>query len=380
MSYRVPPEPGGKERHTEFLTREQLKRGHEITLAFRRGHVVPDGATVLRTRPTLLSRALGAKSDVLAFAAEVGAALRRSERPDLVHLHGDHVEAAVLGPVCRRLGIPLVMTLHATLSERHRAFARMALRGVDACFALGTAAARDLVERGVDPRHIETASSGLDLDSINRTPHPAARQPGLVVSVGSLDPMKNHALLISAFHELRRTRPDIQLVIAGDGPERDALLRLAAGAGERAKAGEGNGVVLAGRLAQDDIYRLVRRAEVFVLASRRLDGKGEGVPTAALEALALGTPVIVSSDAALIPVVRDPQAYRMFTSGSRDELVSVLDSVLGDEEARSRMSACGERAARELGWPAVADKVERMYSWALGAPPTPPIRDGATRM
>jgi glycosyltransferase involved in cell wall biosynthesis len=360
VSYRIPPEPGGKERHVECLTREQLKRGHDVVLAFRRGRAVPDGARVLSTRPTTLSRTLGMKSDVLAFAAEVGRALIGCRSADLVHLHGDHVEASVLGPICRKLGVPLVLTVHAALSQRHRRFARMALRDVGACIALGTNTCEDLVRLGVDPQRIQIASSGLDLEAIAEFSGPPTREPGLVVSVGSLEPMKNHTALIDAFHLLRRGMPGVRLVIVGDGPDMDRLRR---------SAGEGTGIDFPGRLPHDEVYRLVARAQVFVLASRRLRGKGEGVPTAALEALALGTPVIVSSDASLDPVVGDREAYRTFESGSVSDLAAVMAAVLSDEEIRRRMSVLGRQAAGDLGWPAVADRVEQWYKVALDAGP-----------
>ncbi|MCA2223139.1 glycosyltransferase family 4 protein [Nonomuraea aurantiaca] len=360
VSYRIPPEPGGKERHVECLTREQLKRGHEVVLAFRRGGVVPDGTTVLATTPTPVSRALAVKSDVLAFAAEVGRALRRCRSADLVHLHGDYVESAVLGPICRRLDLPLVLTVHAALSRRHQRFARMALRNVDACIAIGANTGDDLARLGVDPRRIWVTSSGLDLEGIAKIRELGDREPGLIVSVGSLDPMKNHDLLIAAFHAVRRTRPGLRLVIAGDGPQRERLRRL---------AGQGAGIELPGQLPRNEIYRLVRSAQVFVLASRRLDGKGEGVPTAALEALALGTPVIVSTDAALEPVVQDRETYRTFTSGSIDGLIDVLGSVLDDDEARHRMGALGPGATAALDWPSVAGRVEEWYGTALSGIP-----------
>jgi glycosyltransferase involved in cell wall biosynthesis len=358
VSYRVPPEPGGKERHVECLTRQQVRRGHHVTLAFRRGHAVPAGAEALPLRPTALSPVLALKSDVLAFAAEVAVTLRRHHpRPDLVHLHGDHVEASVLGPVCRRLGVPLVLTVHAALSRRHPRFTRAALRHVGSYIALGSATAGDLVRAGADPARVQVASSGLDLYAIARLAPRVPREPGLVVSVGSLEAMKNHALLIEAVRELRRTRPKVRLVIAGDGPDHERLRRL---------AGPGTGVELAGRLPREEVYPLMRRAEVFVLASRRLPGKGEGVPTAALEALALGTPVVVSSDAALDPVVTDHAAYRVFRTGSLVDLVSVLGPLLGDPRARREMGERGRAAAATLDWPAVADRMELAYDQALG--------------
>jgi glycosyltransferase involved in cell wall biosynthesis len=378
VSYRLPPEPGGKERHVECLTREQLSRGHEVTLAFRRGRPAPHGATVLALRPTALSRVLGAKSDVLAFAAETAHALRDAGHLDVVHVHGDHVEAAVLGPVCRRLRVPMVLTVHGALTRRHRRFAERALRSVGAFIALGSRTADDLIASGADPRRILTISSGLDLAETSRLRDgSAAREAGLVVSVGALEPVKDHGLLIEAVHELRRTRPGLRLIIAGEGPERSRLRRLA-----RAS----RAITLAGQLPHEDVYRLVRRAQAFVLASRRLVGKGEGVPTAALEALALGTPVVLSSEASLEPVVTDREAYRTFASGSVAGLVAVLSAVLDDEDSRRRMSVRGRLAVAALDWPAVADAVEHWYQVALNGdsmashrePMTPlvPRRDG----
>jgi glycosyltransferase involved in cell wall biosynthesis len=356
VSYRVPPLPGGKERHVECLTREQVARGHEVTMMFRHGSVVPPGARHLPLATTALSRAMSLASDRLAFAAEATRAVRSLPGVDLLHLHGDHVEAMTLGPACRRLGIPLVLTVHGALSTRrpHPRLARTAFRFVDAFIALGSTTAADLADRGVDPRRISTMSSGLDLSGMP-APAPTDREPGLLVSVGTLDPVKHHDLLIEAFHELRRTRPGLRLVIVGDGPERAALARLAAG----------GPVELIGQFPRDEVYRLVSRAELFVLASRRLPGKGEGVPTAALEALALGTPVVVSSAATLDPVVPDQEAYRTFESGSVASLCEVVGTVLDDEPGRRRMSLLGARAARTLSWPMIADRVEEAYREVL---------------
>lgn len=356
VSYRMPPEPGGKERHVDRLTREQLRAGHDVMVACRRG-TPPPGAYRLPLRRTALSRVLAARSDVLAFAAEVARAMRPRGRFDLVHLHGDHVEAALLGRACRRAGVPLVLTVHGALARGHRRFARIGLRDVDACIALGSRPAGELAGFGVDPRRITVMSSGVDLAEIARVPAPPAREPGLIVSAGSLDPVKNHALLVAAVRELRRTLPHLRLVVAGGGPEHDRL---------RALAGADPGVELPGPLPRPEVYRLMRTAEVFVLASRRLPGKGEGVPTAALEALALGTPVVLSTEASLEPVVPAGGAYRTFASERLPDLVRVLGEVLADERARRRMAALGPPSVAPLDWPLVAERVESCYRAVLG--------------
>ena len=152
---------------------------------------------------------------------------------------------------------------------------------------------------------------------------PAICECGLIVSVGALDPVKNHSLLIDAFHELARSRP-------GPAPG-DCGRRPGAGPAEQTRGGKVREWNWPVRCPRQEVYHLLRRAEVFVMASRRLPGKGEGVPTAALEALALGTPVVVSSDTLLDPVVTDREACRVFRSESKPDLVRVLGGVLDDE-------------------------------------------------
>lgn len=354
VGYRLPPEQGGKERHIDYLTRQQLVQGHEVILAHRKGEVTC-GARPLALPPAAASRLLARRSEVLAFALDCARALPRAGRMDLVHLHGDHVETLALGPAARRLGIPLVVTVHGALAGgRHRPLARWAFRHVDRFIALGSRPRRGLLAAGVPAERIDTMSSGLDLAHLAE--YRGRPEPGLVVSVGSLEPVKNHALLIEAFRRLRAHRPDARLVIAGEGGERRRLERL---------AGPGSGVRLAGRLPAEDVYALVGRAEAFVLASRTLGTIGEGVPTAALEALALGVPVVVSSEASLEPAVTDGGAYRVFPSGSATALAARLRAVLDDASLRRELSERGMRAVRALDWPLVAARVQDVYDQVI---------------
>ncbi|WP_433240125.1 glycosyltransferase family 4 protein [Streptosporangium sp. CA-135522] len=362
IGYRLPPEPGGKERHIERLTREQTVNGHQVIIAHRRGEA-PRGVERLPLTPCFAGRLASRKSDVLAFAAECARALRRAQRIDLVHLHGDHREALVLGPAVRRLGVPFVVTVHGALTARHRRAMPWAFRHVDGFIALGARPRDDLLAAGIPARRIRTMSSGLDIAHLDRFRGRHPVEPGLVVSVGSLAKVKNHSLLIEAFHALRAVLPDARLVIAGDGAERARLHQL---------AGTGSGIEFTGPISTDQTYSLVSRAQAFVLASRRLPTLGEGIPTAALEALALGTPVIVSSDASLEPVIAGSGAYLTFPSGSAPELVARLRSVLQDEGLRLRLSGAGRQAVTALDWPLVAARVEEWYGELMtGRSPRP---------
>ncbi|MGW4637528.1 glycosyltransferase family 4 protein [Sphaerisporangium sp. NPDC004334] len=360
VGYRLPPEQGGLERHIARLSREQVARGHEVVVAHRHGRA-PDGTRVLPLTSTRMSRLARRRSDVLAFALECARALRVAEEPDIVHVHGDHRETLALGPVARRLGVPLVLSVHGAMTMRHLPVMPLAFRHVGDFIAFGTRPARDLRQAGVPAARIVTMSSGLDLGHIARYRGQPV-EPGLIVSVGSLEKVKNHALTIEAFHDLRASHPGARLVIAGEGGERGELERL---------AGTGRGVRLAGHLPESEVYALVGRAQVFVLASRRLSTIGEGIPTAALEALALGTPVILSSDTTLDPVV-EPGAYQTFRSGSAPDLVDRLRAVLDSDPSLAGTVERGLRATSALDWASVAARVEDRYAELLSGVPRLP--------
>ncbi len=126
------------------------------------------------------------------------------------------------------------------------------------------------------------------------TPPPPARRGRLreelglpaggtvLTCVGSLIPRKGYDVLLAALAPLLAAHPDWHLVVAGDGPDRDAVVRQAAAAGV---AGQ---IHLLG--LRDDVPDLLADSDLFVLASR-----AEGLTLAVLEAMAAGLPVVVTA-------------------------------------------------------------------------------------
>ncbi|MDP5281405.1 glycosyltransferase [Sphingomonas sp. DG1-23] len=100
------------------------------------------------------------------------------------------------------------------------------------------------------------------------------------LTIGRLAAQKNQMLLLEAF--ARHARPDDVLVIAGDGPERDRLVKRANALGLRSQ------VRFVGHV--DDVRALYAKADVFVLSSHY-----EGAPAVILEALAAGLPIAATN-------------------------------------------------------------------------------------
>lgn len=135
---------------------------------------------------------------------------------------------------------------------------------------------------GVSARRIDVLPNPVDIDALHASAreHDELRIDGpYIVAVGRLVSVKNYAMLIEAFAQ---SKPPWRLVIAGDGPERDALKSFAA------KLGIVDRVVMPGWLSNP--YPVLARASVFALSSNV-----EGFPNALVEALALGVPVVATN-------------------------------------------------------------------------------------
>ncbi|MHC1684882.1 MAG: glycosyltransferase family 4 protein [Clostridiaceae bacterium] len=100
-----------------------------------------------------------------------------------------------------------------------------------------------------------------------------------IVSVGRLEPQKNHKLLINAFAKVANKYPKFKLIIYGEGSLRNELESLIDQLGLKER------VLLPGE--KNNIRDLIYKASVFVLSSNY-----EGMPNALMEAMVLGLPVI----------------------------------------------------------------------------------------
>jgi glycosyltransferase involved in cell wall biosynthesis len=227
---------------------------------------------------------------------------------DVIHAHRllpDGLAATLLG---RRLGRPVACTLRgtdvhvaATGGRAVRAAARFVTRSCQAVTAVN-AALLDTLGRVAELPPASTAiPNGVDADHFR--PHerdPARRALGLseeaplVLYVGSLVPSKGLDVLLPAFAAAARRTPHATLALVGASPQR---ADLAAFVRARATAlGVGAQVRVVPRRPHDDMPLWFSAADVVALASRR-----EGFPNVVREAIACGTPCVVSA----LPGVRE---------------------------------------------------------------------------
>lgn len=152
-------------------------------------------------------------------------------------------------------------------------------------------------------------------------------------TVGRLDEQKDQALLVEVLAELKKRGRRFHCVIAGEGDLREPLLeqRKALGLDE-------SELELLGR--RDDVPRLLEGMDLFILTS-----KYEGLPIAAIEAMAAGRPIVATKVPGIIDVIEDSYGclvdYRD-AGGFADE----IERLMGDKPLRQKMALAGRDKAR----------------------------------
>ena len=338
---------------SETFVRDQaraLRRWHPVLVGERRIDALPLSdlavATCYSGLPTLPQRLAGLAWRSLDRASPAITALVRRTGPDLIHAHFgfDGVEA---WPIARRLGLPLLVTLHGSdITTRMEWFAsgragrrwtrypsrlaRLATRPEVSFVAISENIRRAALAAGLPPERVFVERIGIDTASFAPSGLPVARREPVILFLGRLVEKKGCRFLIEAFRALRPAVPRAKLVIAGDGPERAALEALAAGL---------DGVRFVGAASQPQVQALLREARVFCLPSiTAQSGDAEGLPLVVLEAQASGVPVVTSARGGVDEGIRDGETGFAFAERDVAALTGHLTRVLTDDALAARLS------------------------------------------
>ena len=173
---------------------------------------------------------------------------------------------------------------------------------------------------------------GIELDKLPEKPKDRPQGRLRFICVARLSPEKGILGLFEAFASAKNAGLDAELVLVGDGPDREAIEAKAA------ELGLSQDIILKGRLPEQTTLEEIAGADVLVLASFM-----EGLPVVLMEALALNVPVIAPCVAGIPELVVHGETGLLFTAGNWAMLASRLTEIAGDEGARRRMAEAGRR-------------------------------------
>ncbi|MCL2706974.1 MAG: glycosyltransferase family 4 protein [Dehalococcoidia bacterium] len=359
--------PGGVVSHIRALDEEFTKLGHDVRViapAARKNWVsfgdrfIPIG----KPRSIPASGSITRISLSLRLASAIQKALA-SERFDVVHLHepfmpmlcsavlrfSDALNIGTFHAYAGRpgywLGWPVTTVL---LNRRNRK-----LTGYIAVSELAKKYAAKhvsgeftVIPNGVDLNHFNTQVSpipGYDDGKIN------------ILFVGRLESRKGVKYLLRAYEKLKKEHSNIRLIIVGPGvnlrKRYEWWVRF-----KRLKE-----VVFTGGVSYADLPRYYKTADIFCAPAI---GK-ESFGIILLEAMALGKPIVASSNPGYASVVNDEEQALLVSPRDTAALTEALRRLINDKELRLRMGASGVQSVQQYNWPIVAKRILEYYERML---------------
>ena len=290
----------------------------------------------------------------------------RDLAPDIVHTHLDYADF-MGGVASRSLGIPMVSTVHVMEwragATRDRVRGRLiasARRRLAARVATVSDAARTaLLGAGLDRAdHVVTVHNGVAAAPAAGAGAGIRAELGLdadalvVAQVAVLREGKGHAVAAEAVARLRADHPGLRLVVVGDGP---ALAQV-----ERALAPLGEAALMLGH--RDDVMAVLDAADVLVHPTEI-----DALPTAVMEAMAAGLPVVATNVGGVPELVADGETGVLVQApATAPALADALAPLLADAGLRRRLGEAG-RVRYERGFTAEswAHRTRALYETVL---------------
>lgn len=191
----------------------------------------------------------------------------------------------------------------------------------------------------------------------------------VVAYFGSLA-LQNHPvdLLLDAFVQVHRSRPETRLLVIGGGDDLALLQKMADG------LGLGGVALFTGHVAQTALPELLALATVTVDPVHDNSVASARSPLKVFESLALGIPVVTADVGDRAELLQQGAAGVLVTPGDADALAHGILSVLGDEERRAAMSQAGRQHMRaRYAWPRLAADWATLYAEGSDQPVHPPV-------
>jgi glycosyltransferase involved in cell wall biosynthesis len=241
------------------------------------------------------------------------------------------------------------------LSPFHYFITRFALRRADHITATGLHLAEAATRYAPAGKPVTVVPYGVDLREFRPRPR-EARSEVVIGAVARLSKEKGLHSLLEAFAIVARRRAEARLVLAGDGPERRRLERLAA------RLGLGERVRFLGEVPHEEVPQVLQGLDIFAMPSTY-----EGFGVAALEAEAMEVPVIASRIHGIPDVVVDGETGLLAPPRDHKALAAALDRLASDADLRRRLGRAGRAfVAEHYSWEENTAQMEALYRAALG--------------
>lgn len=294
----------------------------------------------------------------------------RLSKFDVAHIFGlyDLLGQAVAA-ACRKRAVPYVVEpigmfrpiVRSFWLKRmyHRLWGSRMLAEASALVATSEQEMEELAAGGISPAKVHLRRNGVELPDSWPERGAFRKKLGIpaeakvVLFLGRLASKKSPDLLLRAFAELRSRRQEMSLRLVFAGPDlggvKAQLLEMAAG------LDASHAVEFTGPLFGRDKWAAYRDADVFVLPSQN-----ENFGNTAAEAVASGTPVVVTEHCGIAPRLANQAG--LVVSHEPHSVAEALSRILTDGELRRHLQAGCAKVTHDLGWEEPVREMERLYA------------------
>ena len=338
---RLPPLPGGMENHIEQLTLEQINLGHDVAIYFNKGNNVTAKDVQVSRLPLYKL-----KPQFLGFLFFYFLAYLRlvfnHQKFDLVHIHGDWSSLVFSKLIKKVVGAKkIIISIHDELSDNFLSKKALAilLDNVDTIFATGYGVAYQLNK--ITNKNVIVQPSGIQHIFFEKRERVFDKSSFQVIIAASLVKKKNLGLVLDIAKDL----PLLRFIIVGDGPEKKYLLN-------RIKYENIVNVQLLGFKNSTELHLLYYKSDIFMLTSIK-----EGTPTAMLEAMACGLP-IVTSGAGGVESILGNHNY-ITNKNDKEHFIDCITELLEEVDLMRETSNHNISISESFSWVNVAKQIDK---------------------
>jgi len=280
------------------------------------------------------------------FSLKVASYIRRNKIDiSIVHLHSiNYLMTAVLIKLLFKA--PMVMNFGGTdlVRVKKSRLLQMFARFTDGALFVAEAMRPDL-ERLFPNKILTFMGNGVDLKKFKPANNQRQKQ---FLAIGNLRWQKGYSYLLEALKLVVDRSPDVKLVVAGEGPDREALEE------QIEQLGLQEHVNLMGMCSREQLVDLLGHSHGFVMAS-----VSEGFPKSLIEAIACQTPVVVTDVGECGRIA--PNVGLVVPAKNAEALASAMSKLLEDTKLYEKYAAACLVEREEYGWKKMTDRVAGAY-------------------
>ena len=352
--------PGGVQDHVRAQASELKRRGHKVTIITPRPRKFED-----KLPEDTVFIGVSARVKAQSSTVDISAAIDQEEiddffksnKFDVVHFH-EPVVPFVGRQLIASCPYPTVATLHAALPETGigrtlgsiTPYFRSVIQHVDVLTRVSPAAGEYLSEliQGVE---VFDVPNGVNIKDFKPS---KKRDKNTIVYIGRLEKRKGPKYLLLAVSQLVKKIPELKLIIAGDGPDRDKLEELAEDL-------ELKNVEFLGYVSDQEKRDLLSRATVACYPAIY----GESFGIVLLEAMATGTPIVAGDNPGYSSVLRETGLLSLVNPHVTREFSRRLELFLTDKTIQNLMGEWGLKYVKQFDYSRVVDDYEKVYKYAI---------------